>query len=334
MSSTDRLALPFENGLIEVPEEGEIVVFRALLGSAYELLPRDRLTCLQPFFPAARTLAEAGYTCAAAAPGTSRLAIVHLTRSRDENRANIALAHQSLISGGTLVVDGAKTDGVESLLKTTKKLMPVDGQLSKSHGKVFWLTKSTTPDDLQGWAAELQPRQNPDGYWTMAGVFSADGIDKGSAELEPLLKGKLRGRGADLGAGWGYLSEQALAANPEIEALELFEADNNAVECAAKNLTDPRASVQWQDVTALSAKSQYDFIIMNPPFHQSRKADPAIGQQFIQTAARLLKPAGKLYMVANRQLAYEATLDACFSKWEQLSQSGQYKCILARKPKR
>ena len=43
-----------------------------------------------------------------------------------------------------------------------------------------------------------------------AGIFSADHIDPGSALLAEHLPKNLRGRVADLGAGWGFLSRAAL----------------------------------------------------------------------------------------------------------------------------
>jgi len=333
MSQTDRLSLPFENGQITVPETGPILALRAQLCPAYSLLPKDRLICVQAHSPTHTALAQAGYQLGGATPNSVSLAITHLTRARDENRANIALAYQSLSTGGILVVDGEKTDGIESQLKAVKKLLPVDGTISKAHGKVFWLSKGNTPAEFASWIKALEPSQNTDGYWSKAGVFSADKIDKGSLELVPFLAGKLKGDGADLGAGWGYLAIQAIASNPAITSLNLIEADSHALECADLNLTDPRAAFTWGDATNFAPTAPLDFIITNPPFHQTRKAEPALGQKFIESAARLLKPNGVLFMVANRQLAYEATLDASFRHVERLSQTSQFKCFFARKPK-
>ncbi len=333
MAQTDRLSLPFENGAIEIPTDGSILVVNAQSCPAYDLLPKDRTTCLQDFFPTHAYLARSGFTFSQATGAGHALAIVHLSRSRDENRAHIARAYEALATNGILVIDGAKTDGIESQLKAVKKFLPVEGAISKAHGKVFWLVKSNQPDEFAVWSKALNPTQNDDGYWTQAGIFSESKIDKGSLELVPHLAGKLKGIGADLGAGWGYLAQQALTANPAITKLDLIEAHAGALQCAKLNVTDERATFTWTDATALPANNSLDFVITNPPFHQSRKADPALGQRFIDSAARLLKPTGKLYMVANRQLAYEATLDASFRTVERLSQSAQYKCFFARKPK-
>ena len=230
-------------------------------------------------------------------------------------------------------MDGAKTDGVESILKAVKRLLPVDGTLSKAHGKVFWLTKSETPAALADWAAVKAAARNAEGYYTAAGMFSPDSSDAGSAMLAGRIAGQLRGKGADLGAGWGWLAHQALTSNDAITALDLYEAEHSALACAKRNVPDPRAGLHWADVITLSGQSDRDFVITNPPFHQSRKAEPELGRQFIKAAAGMLQPKGTFWLVANRQLAYEAALDASFHKWEQLDQSAGFKCIRATRPK-
>ncbi len=55
---------------------------------------------------------------------------------------------------------------------------------------------------------------------------------------------------------------------------------------------------------------------------------------FIAAAARILKPGGRLLMVANRQLPYEAALTARFRQWERLHEDGFYKVVMAQGPKR
>ena len=158
-------------------------------------------------------------------------------------------------------------------------------------------------------------------------------LDPASALLSANITVPLKGKGADLGAGWGYLSHHALQTYPEITGLDLFEAEQISLDCAQKNIVDKRANFHWQDVRNMPAKSIYDFILMNPPFHVSRKADLAIGRDFIAQAAKLLAPKGRLWMVANKQLAYEATLNVHFNTWDYAVQTNQYKIIHARRPK-
>ena len=73
---------------------------------------------------------------------------------------------------------------------------------------------------------------------------------------------------------------------------------------------------------------------MNPPFHVGRDGNPALGQSFIRAAAKLLKPSGRLWMVANRHLPYEQVLDDSFRDVSALPASGGFKLFKASRPKR
>ena len=333
MMRNERLSLPFDQGLIEAVGDAPVVAIRANPATVYEQF--DTLVYVQGFKPVYDTLKQQGLPVVSELPQgqTASMVIVELTRSKAETLANIATGYDILEPGGTLVVDGMKTDGIESILKAVKKLLPVEGTLSKAHGKVFWLTKTDTPPEFADWAKALTPARNAEGYFTAAGMFSPDAADAGSALLAGKIGDRLKGKGADLGAGWGWLARQALDSNAAITSLALYEAENTALACALRNITDPRAEFHWADVCTLTGPSDHDFVVMNPPFHQSRKAEPELGRQFIHTAAKLLHAKGTLWMVANRQLAYEAALTAHFHTWEYLEQSPGFKCVRATRPK-
>ncbi len=68
---------------------------------------------------------------------------------------------------------------------------------------------------------------------------------------------------------------------------------------------------------------------MNPPFHDSHAANPALGVAFITAAAKVLKPGGKLLMVANRNLPYEAALAQAFASFTTLEENDRFKVIEA-----
>ena len=134
--------------------------------------------------------------------------------------------------------------------------------------------------EIPDWEEAAQLSANESGFLTAPGMFSCKKIDQGSAALAPFLT-DLKGRGADFGAGWGWMSKQALLADA-VTALDLFEADFYALEAAKQNLNDSRATYHWADVANLpKQRDPYDFIISNPPFHQTRKAEPDLGKAFI-----------------------------------------------------
>ena len=140
----------------------------------------------------------------------------------------------------------------------------------------------------------------------------------------------LAGRGADLGAGWGYLSAEVLARCPKVTALDLYEAESRALALARHNLAGSAAKLdfRWHDVTA-GIDGQYDFIVSNPPFHTPAREDrPDIGQRFIAVAAQALRPGGQLFMVANRHLPYEQILNDSFGQVRVAAERDGFKVIV------
>ncbi len=336
MAPTDRLALAFQSGAVGVPADGDVVVLRAAPSPFLDLVPPGRLRCVQSFRPIHDTLAEQGHAVSAVPGGTAAMVVVNLTRSRAENLGNVALGLGMLPAGGLLVVTGAKSDGVESLVRQMARVLPLDGAFVKAHGRVVWLTRpDPLPEVVAEWAAAAAPAVNAEGFVTAPGLFSPDKADPGSRRLAEALAGRLSGRVADLGAGWGWLAHAVLESNPGIAELDLYEAEAIALDAARRNVTDARARFHWADASGLGpGVPPYDAVITNPPFHQGRAAEPDLGAAFIVAAARILKPGGRLTLVANRQLPYEATLAATFRHWEKRSEDGLYKVLEAERPRR
>ena len=240
---------------------------------------------------------------------------------------NVAQAEAA--AKGPVLVDGAKTDGIDSIYKALRKLAAPSASVSKAHGKVFWFDGGG--ELLRDWLAEAET--SVDGFVTSPGVFSADGIDPASRLLAASLPAKLGRAVADLGAGWGYLSRQVLT-HDEVEELHLVEANHDALSCARKNVDDPRAAFHWADVRGWKAPVQMNAVVMNPPFHSGRSAEPELGKAFIAAAATMLNASGSLWMVANRHLPYEATLAERFAKVEEVAGDNRFKILHASRPKR
>ena len=88
-------------------------------------------------------------------------------------------------------------------------------------------------------------------------------------------------------------------------------------------------SVQWRDLLTEPVARSYDVVVMNPPFHQGRAAEPSIGEGMIRAASAALKPGGRLWLVANRGLPYEATLQKGFARLGEAVRDGQFKVLWA-----
>jgi 16S rRNA (guanine1207-N2)-methyltransferase len=144
---------------------------------------------------------------------------------------------------------------------------------------------------------------------------------------------RIEGDVADFGAGWGYLGTRLLQVSFHVGRLDSIEADFASLAAARGNLEALRVETplgfHWLDITAEPAPARYDWIIMNPPFHQGRAATPELGAAFISSAGRALKPGGRLLMVANRNLPYEAPLASNFASFAILAEEGRFKVIEA-----
>jgi 16S rRNA (guanine1207-N2)-methyltransferase len=337
MSQADRLAFALDAGELALPENGDVCVLRAEPSAFLEAVPRGRLICEQTDRIAYDRLRTAGYEVMTRLACTdAAMIVVNLTRSKAESRGNAARALERLDPGGILVVNGAKTDGIDSLVRELRKILPLEASYSKAHGRVATFRRpEALPDSVAPWAAEAEVLRNPEGDWTQAGTFSPEFADPGSRLLAGAFGRFLKGRVADLGAGWGYLARACLASCPDVTAIDLYEVEKLALDAAERNLRDGRASFHWTDVIALDrARPPYDAVISNPPFHRGRAAEPDLGAGFIAAAARLLKPSGRFLMVANRHLPYEARLDANFRRWDRLAETSEFKVIAATSPRR
>lgn len=325
--ATSRVTTALDEGQLELPAEGRILLLGPRADADLSGLPRTRCHVVQGFRPDHDALAAQGFDCATAPMGDYAAAIVFLPRVRELGQVRIA--HAAARTDGPVVVDGQKTDGIDSMLKHVRARTTLTGQIAKAHGRAFWFPASS---DLADWAG-AGAVENADGYVTVPGVFSAAGIDPASALLAQSLPAKLGAAVADFGAGWGYLSAQVLR-REDVKTLHLVEADHDALTCARVNVVDDRARFHWADVPQWVFPERLDTVVMNPPFHTTRKADPDIGRAFIQAAARALKPTGQLWLVANRHLPYEATLTDHFKQVTEAGGNAKFKVLHAQRPSR
>ena len=113
------------------------------------------------------------------------------------------------------------------------------------------------------------------------------------------------------------------------------EAEARALALARDNLASARVPVglHWHDVTR-GLSQTYDVVISNPPFHQGRADEPALGLAFIAAAREALRPGGRLWLVANRHLPYEAALAKGFTQVRTVRDDAGFKVIEAIKETR
>lgn len=331
------LLFPFERGLFDAPGAGERVLF---LGAPAGLrLPSDFFVAdfllVQDFRADYLALDKAGFSVVPQAEGKGfDTAFVLLGRHRRENEMRLADALRCVRPGGQIIAAGTKRDGAQSLARHIEELLPVQDRLSKHHGIVFRLFRPETLSDDIPAALAAPARTTPEGYETAVGGFSEGTVDPGSRLLSDSLPPYIKGTAADFAAGWGYLSLR-LAERFPLDALDLYEAHSSSLAAARRNLAAHAPQVAcrflWHDLTSEPVERRYDVIVMNPPFHRSRAAEPDIGQRMIEVAAGALQNGGRLFLVANRGLPYEPVMEAVFTQHGEIRRDETYKVLWGRK---
>lgn len=326
------LFLPFETGEVETGgKDARWLFLNAALPPADAVLAKAQLVAIQGFRPEFLRLESAGFHVGPEL-GTQRFhgALVLVSRHRGQTRMLLNQAIDHVGPGGTIVVAGAKSDGIAAIAKETAEISEITGTLSKFHAKVFWFQHTATKRFAEAPTTLVDGR-----FRTAPGMFSSEHVDPGSEFLMHHIPRDLKGRIADFCAGWGFLSVESASICPAVKSIDLFEADFASLESARFNMAalapGTAADFHWLDLMTEKTGGGFDTVVMNPPFHQGRAADPAIGSAIIRNAHHALHRGGKLYLVANRNLPYEQTLKSQFFKSGEVARNASYKVLWALK---
>lgn len=320
----------------------KIVIFNAHANPLLKKIAErcDNLVLLQHFKPEHNELKRMGLECSQKIESSTDAALLIPSKNRQQTLGWMAEAMANLVDGGKLLVGCANKHGARSYEKALKTLAGNIGSSSKSKCRLFSARKGTmlNTELAQQWTTEAQPQHvESHGLISQPGLFSWDRQDIGSQLLLKHLPETLYGRGMDLCCGYGLLSEQLLKTSPDIETLYLVEADRLALQCAEQNTKSWQEKVEahWLDAAAdplpPSQKTKLDWIVCNPPFHRGQDQDIPLGQTIIANGCKSLKRGGRLYMVANRKLPYEATLDRMLMNHSTVVQEQGFKIIEAIK---
>jgi len=165
-------------------------------------------------------------------------------------------------------------------------------------------------------------------FETDAGVFSRDGVDKGTALLLNALP-DLQGDVLDLGCGWGAVGISVAKAYPGAR-VTMVDINSRAVELSIKNARKNGVSARVMESDGFSAlgEEKFSFILTNPPIRAGKQV---IYDLFAKSAGHLL-PGGSLYLVIRKQqgapsaLAY---LNTVFPKVQVVERGGGFWVIRA-----
>lgn len=134
-------------------------------------------------------------------------------------------------------------------------------------------------------------------FTTDAGVFSRDGLDRGTEVMLEALQDLSGKRVLDLGCGWGPVGVFLGLKYPGLEIV-MTDINSRAVELAKKNLArnGVHATVVQGDGYE-NVEGKFDAVITNPPIRAGKQAIYAMFAE----ARNYLTPGGVLYIVIRKQ---------------------------------
>lgn len=280
-------------------------------------------------------------------PGSIDQALVRIQKGRDATWADLMQAWNALADDGRLLVSGANELGIATWVKRLTQAVGQPGEVLANHSRARVALFRRRGGPADGWPIDGAP-QVP--LWPPApggppapliavppGVFSQGVLDGGTALLvSRLAEEPAAARVLDLGCGSGHLGLNALLRWPQASAW-FVDADARAIGAVRANLGSgclglaARATVAWWDVGEPLPADGFDLILNNPPCHAGSAHDLTIARAMFRCAAAALAPGGRLLVVANRQLPYEAEL-AASGPTAVLAQRGGFKLLVLRRP--
>jgi 16S rRNA (guanine1207-N2)-methyltransferase len=270
------------------------------------------------------------------AHGPADVALLDLPRGRDHVRAYLWTAATTLRPGGRLYLAGSNNTGARFAIREAEALFgraPVLG--FKAGCRIALATRPdalTIPADwaqTPPWQPQMRIIERPEGRYTVVttpGVFSWDHLDDGTALLldHPGMQPGIDV--LDVGCGYGIVG--MVAARLGAVQVTLIDDDLLAVRCArasirANDLAD-RCIVLPGDVTGPVRDRRFDLVLSNPPFHEEGEVTTRTAGRIIREGYTVLRPRGRLRIVANRFLPYDRVMRETFGNVTIIAATGRY----------
>jgi 16S rRNA (guanine1207-N2)-methyltransferase len=162
-------------------------------------------------------------------------------------------------------------------------------------------------------------------------IFARGRLDDATRMLAEAFEVPPRAAVLDLGSGSGVLGIVAALLEPtsqvtlvDSDPLAVAVSRLNAIENGASNVT-----AYLSDLLHELPGQTFDLVLVNPPFHRGRAHDSSIADRFVAAAAGALRPGGAVYLVCNRFLRYEPTLERLVGPVREVAGDTRFKVLLA-----
>ncbi len=273
-----------------------------------------------------------GMRVAPSLSGRFDLILILPSKNRQQTLGWVADALPLLNEGGEIMLCAENRHGARGLESQLRQISDRLSGFSKTKCRCMRLPADAidNPDMLRQWRHRARMRRVPEtGLFSMPGLFSWESLDAGSALLLEHLPENPTGTGMDLCCGNGLLARAVAQRNDNIAHLHLVDHDRLALDCAVKNLAGCTVATtcHWLDAASEQLPERLDWIVCNPPFHRQQHRDIELGRRILEQACRSLRSGGRIRIVANRKLPYEALLQEHLQSLNIVTQRQGYKII-------
>lgn len=247
--------------------------------------------------------------------------------------------HRLLQPGGRAFIAGPRDRGADTAIK---RLGEVFGRSQMiAYRKGYRIGVAVRTDALDPLAVPAEPKLSTvdlrGSQYTLeahVGVFARGGLDPAAVLLATAMEVATTDRILDLGCGNGVVGMVAARLAPQGHVW-LVDTNTEAVALTRRNIERnaiPNATVLASDSTAAVATQRFDVVVCNPPFHEGGREVRELGQRFINDAVNVLGPRGRCFIVANRFLAYEATMRDSLRDVHEVAGDKRYKVLCGTRP--
>jgi 16S rRNA (guanine1207-N2)-methyltransferase len=302
---------------------GELVLAEdniAALHNAQKALRKDQIKTFR-----ARHVPFHEYTLHEA-PATMHVALMNILYQPGNAwmQYGLQLAAYALKPGGRLYVLGAKDRGILSLAKHMHTLFGNVETLEISKGeRVICSHVSSTTGDT------MEDAKGKDAIHRVPTLFAEGKLDEGTRLLLEALEVRATDVVLDLGCGAGFIGAH-IARHATKGQVTMVDASLAAV-AAARRMIEQNGLTNAQTLPGDGAQElleqRFDLVVTNPPFHIGGIQTTKIAERFIREAAKVLRPYGRFYLVANRFLKYEPVMRECFETVEEVAGNTRFKVL-------
>ncbi len=272
--------------------------------------------------------------------GDYDVAMMVVPKGRDFARAQLWSALRALRPGGRLYMAGPTQGGTKSVIADAAELFGHGVTLtSRRHHRIG---VSIRPDTLPlyPWGYDPTCKQQrtidtprgPIRVETMPGVFSWEHLDDGTAFLLESLGEIEPGQTIlDVGCGYGILG---LALAPGAKHVTMIDDNLLAVRCVRSSVELNQAAnvtVEPGDVYSGLKNQQFDLIVSNPPFHKEFDVNTNVAHRMMREARTMLRPGGRLVIVANAFLKYADVMAEHLTKSRVIARNNRFVVIEGRR---